>query len=313
MLNILAFRRLGRMLSKTGSGYKVRFRALFSGLGSMHTRILPFAFLATTRLETHSVGLSSRTMTPRCSNRLSSFSRSSLTASGTLRSGNLTGGTSSSICKCVLPGKVPSPSSNNTWNFLITSSFVRGIVIVWPICWISSPSSICWCGITTKVMAKLVGAPRSGITRSDLTTRNSAWHSFVVNGLLTFALKAPSGRIVVLSYRLRVFLVGFRSVCGGRSCSPTALQAAPVSIWNRLRWLLTSRSAKTFFCPLRMLCAHAMLTSLLFVIPASLFSSWVAGMNCQLSLPSGSLSCCSKLARFSCSRWYPAPAVYLHP
>ena len=51
----------------------------------------------------------------------------------------------------------------------------------------------------TTFMAKLVGALRIGIARSDLTTRNSASHSLVVIGLLTFALNTPSGRIVVVS------------------------------------------------------------------------------------------------------------------
>ena len=39
-----------------GKGYLLRFRALLSGFGSMHRRILPLGFDATTIEDTQSVG-----------------------------------------------------------------------------------------------------------------------------------------------------------------------------------------------------------------------------------------------------------------
>ena len=155
----------------------------------------------------------------------------------------------------------------------------RGVVVR-PTCWTSSASCICWCWRTTisSWLNWLVHREPEQLVliwRQEILLHSLSCH---VNGLVTFALQAPSGSYLVFLLLHKVFLVGFRSVCGGRSCSHTTLQAAPVSIWNRLRYVqLISRSAKLIFCPLHIWSAHlpcwphCYLLSLLYYSPVGLY------------------------------------------
>lgn len=56
-LNTLACDRSGRISSMIGSGQWMRFNALLSSLGSIHTRNVPLRFFTTTGLDTQWVGI----------------------------------------------------------------------------------------------------------------------------------------------------------------------------------------------------------------------------------------------------------------
>ena len=86
-----------KISSAVGSGWCSRFIALFKGRGSIQTLNFPFGFSVTTRACTHSVGLSTGSITSSVIILSNSFSNSGFNAKGTRRMGVITGVTFSSI------------------------------------------------------------------------------------------------------------------------------------------------------------------------------------------------------------------------
>ena len=103
------------MSSMTGIGKWHLFNALFKGLGSRQRRRLPLAFLVITTEFTHSVGLSTFSITP-LDSRSSRYSLSGvLKASGTLLNGCWTGLTVSSTSSRNGVPRLPRPSKTSSY------------------------------------------------------------------------------------------------------------------------------------------------------------------------------------------------------
>ena len=142
-------------------------------------------------LDTHWVGLSSFSSTPRLSRRSSSSLSLPFTATGTRRGGITTGGTVSSTSKCSLPSILPRPLNRSAYSartcssvrLLMLSSMILGVG--WSRC------RMFWCWTTRRFIFCAVSAPSSGSNPSSTTT-NSAVYSILLHGFRMWTLAVPN-------------------------------------------------------------------------------------------------------------------------
>ena len=124
----------------------------------MHTLTFPLGFWVATMLDTHWVGLSSFSSTPRLSRRSSSSLSLPFTATGTRRGGITTGGTVLSTSKCSLPSILPRPLNRSAYSARTCSS-VRLLML---------SSMILYIYIWTKKWIYIKFAQRKGIANISL-------------------------------------------------------------------------------------------------------------------------------------------------